>query len=266
MQTKKVLVQFVMLVLSTIAITNTSLAQQTDTTQKPYHVSGLINITNNGISTIPTFSLGKPAAIFNLSMGKKRLTFEPEFRASLEGKPWMLLLWWRYQIPKTNNFAMRIGAHPALNFKTTTLNVNGVNREVILTRRYLAYELAPNYYLQKNWTVGVYYLFSHGYEKEAIKNMHYLTFNTSINNIQLSDQLRLRFTPQFYYLHLDNEQGTFMTSTIALSKKKSPWSVASIINKRIHAQVTGSKNIVWNLTLVYSFNKNYFEDLHHIRL
>ena len=234
-------------------------AQQTDSTKQPYHVSGLINITNNGISTIPTFSLGKPAAIFNLSMGQKRLTFEPEFRASLEGKPWMLLLWWRYQIPKTHNFAMRFGAHPALNFKTTTLNVNGVAKEVILTRRYLAYELAPNYYLSKNWTVGIYYLFSHGYEKDAIKNMNYLTFNTAINNIHLSSQYTLRFNPQFYYLHLDKEEGTFLTETVAISKKNCPWSLASIINKRIHANVTGSKNLVWNMTLIYAFHKNYIQ-------
>jgi len=37
------------------------------------------------------FTLGKPAAIFDLSVGNERLAFEPQFRFSLEGKPWSFI-------------------------------------------------------------------------------------------------------------------------------------------------------------------------------
>ena len=44
-------------------------AQSGDTVTKEYHLNGSISATNNGISFIPTFSLGKPATIFNFSVG-----------------------------------------------------------------------------------------------------------------------------------------------------------------------------------------------------
>jgi hypothetical protein len=55
-----------------------------------HHFNGSASITNNGISVIPTFSLGKPASIIELNAGGDRLTFEPQFRVSLEGQPWSL--------------------------------------------------------------------------------------------------------------------------------------------------------------------------------
>ena len=51
------------------------------------HFGGAISVTNNGISLIPTFSLGKPAIIFDMSAGKRRLSFEPQLRFGLDGKP-----------------------------------------------------------------------------------------------------------------------------------------------------------------------------------
>ena len=75
-----------------------------------------MTVTNNGISFIPSFNLGKPAAIFDLTMGGKKLSFEPQFRFALEGKPWSILFWWRYKLLNTDKFQIGLGAHPALSF------------------------------------------------------------------------------------------------------------------------------------------------------
>ena len=64
------------------------------------------SVTNNGVSLIPSFSLGKPAAIFDLSLGKKRLSFEPQFRFALSGKPWSFLFWWRYKLIQAKNLPL----------------------------------------------------------------------------------------------------------------------------------------------------------------
>ncbi|MFM7400770.1 MAG: hypothetical protein ACKO4W_07675 [Bacteroidota bacterium] len=40
-----------------------------------YHLNGAVSATNNGISLIPTFSLGKPATIIELNAGGEHLTF-----------------------------------------------------------------------------------------------------------------------------------------------------------------------------------------------
>ena len=104
-----------------------------------------MSVTNNGISLIPTFSLGKPAVIFDMSVGGRKLSFEPQFRFSMEGKPWSFLFWWRYKLINTNRLRMSIGAHPALNFRTLSVTINGEVDEIMETRRFLAGELAPNY-------------------------------------------------------------------------------------------------------------------------
>ena len=158
-------------------------AQTTDSPKTEYHFSGNISVTNNGISVIPTFSLGKPAAIFNMSLGNQKLSFEPEFKASLEGKPWSLVLWWRYKFLNDDKFKFNIGAHPAISFKTVTADVGGVQRDIIKGNRYLAGELSFSYFLSKNTSIGSYYLYSRGIEFGTTRNTHFLTLNSSFSNI-----------------------------------------------------------------------------------
>ena len=82
-------------------------SQETDSTKHAKYFGGGVTVTNNGISLLPTFTLGKPAAIFDMKVGG-RLTFEPQFRVLLEGKPWSFIFWWRYKIVDTNKFRMRV--------------------------------------------------------------------------------------------------------------------------------------------------------------
>ena len=85
-------------------------------------------------------------------------------RFSLEGKPWTFLFWWRYRV-KTDKFLFSFGAHPAMNFRTEISPITG--NEMIVTRRFLAGELSPNYLVTKNISLGVYYLYSHCFDKGA---------------------------------------------------------------------------------------------------
>ena len=157
-----------------ISICNSSFSQVTAETKTINNFSGAVTVTNNGISFIPTFSLGKPAAIFDMSVGR-RLTFEPQFRFSLEGKPWSFIFWWRYKLLKSNKFSFNLGTHLGLPFNTFTNSTNGVTTESIITRRYLAGELSPNYFITKDISIGMYYMYSHGIDVGTTKHTHFLT-------------------------------------------------------------------------------------------
>ncbi len=252
MQKNKVLLLFV---LSLFA--QGSFSQTTDSLKKISHFSGTASVTNNGISIVPTFSLDKPAAIFILSAGKNRFSFDPDLRFSLSGKPWTFLFWVRYKMVTREKFQMNAGTHLGLNHRRTVLPINGDSSELNIVRRYLAGELYPRVLLTKNVSVGIYYLYSHGLDKGTIGNTHFITFNTNFSNIKLTDQFFIRFNPQFYYLKLDKEDGLFVTATLTLAKKNFPFSVSSIANKRIESDITGSKNLVWNVSLNYSFDKKF---------
>lgn len=230
-------------------------AQKQDSTLRLYHFSGAVSVTNNGIALVPTFSLGKPAALFNFSLGGKRLTFEPDIRFSLEGKPWAFLFWWRYKLVKSHKFTLNVGAHPALNFRTVVSPTDG--KQSIVVRRYLAGELVPNYALGKHISIGMYYLYSRGIDWDATRNNHFLLLNSSVSHIKLGNQLLLKITPQVYFLYQDGNQGYFAAAVTTLSKRQSPWSLSSIVNKTIQSHIIGSKDFVWNLSLVYSFHKKF---------
>jgi hypothetical protein len=231
-------------------------AQTAVTPKSDYHFSGSISATNNGISFIPTFSLGKPAAIFNMSIGTKKLSFEPEFRASLEGKPWSLILWWRYKLLNDEKFKFHVGAHPAIAFKNVVADVAGIQTNTIEAQRYLAGELATNYSLSKNISIGTYYLYSHGMESNSTQNTNFLTLNSSISNIKLSNDFALQFSPQVYYLKMDSKDGIFFSSSLTLTKKNAPISISALVNKAIQTDIK-TKDFVWNATIVYSFNNKF---------
>jgi len=87
--TKSALSLFVLLNLPYV-----SFSQNNDSTKVASHFGGAVTVTNKGISIVPNLTLGKPAVIFDLSMGKRKLSFEPSLRFALEGKPWSFLFWW----------------------------------------------------------------------------------------------------------------------------------------------------------------------------
>ena len=218
----------------------------------------VVTVTNNGISFIPTFSLEKPAAIFDLTIGRK-LTFEPQFRFSLEGKPWSFLFWWRYKALKTDKFIFNTGAHLGLAYKTIAVIANGESKGVQSVNRYLAGELSPNYLLSNNISVGIYYLYSRGIDKDATRNTHFLTLNTNFSDIKLSGQYYMKFVPQVYYLRMNQYDGFYFTSSLTLANRKSPFSISGMFNKIIKTDIFASKNFVWNVSLVYRFNRKYVE-------
>jgi hypothetical protein len=238
-----------------LSLSHFAFSQRKDSTNVVNHFSGAVTITNNGISFIPTFSLGKPAAIFDISVGRK-LSFDPQFRFALEGKPWSFLFWWRYKLVRTSKVALTIGAHPAILFKTITETTNGVTTEYLRAQRNVAAEISPNYFLTKNISVGIYYLYGYSLESYAVKNTHFLTFNTNISNIRLPYQFYIKFTPQVYYLNMDKQDGFYCSSVFTLARKNFPVSVSSLINKAIQTNIP-SKDFVWNISLTYSFNNEY---------
>ena len=234
-----------------------SFSQKTDSTQSTSHFSGTVNITNNGISIIPTFTLGKPAAIFNFSAGSKKLSFDPELKFSLSGKPWGFVFWLRCKLASTNKWNISVSAHPAFTFHTETVSENGTSKDIFVARRYVAAELSPNYSLSKNTSIGMYCLYGHGLQNEGPQNTYFFTVNSNFSAININSRYYMKFTPQFYYLKIDKEDGFYFTSALTLAKKNFPLSVSSIINQKINSNISGSKNFVWNASLVYTFNKQY---------
>jgi hypothetical protein len=249
----------VFLVFLLLILPHASYAQNSDSTGVATRFGGIVTVTSKGISMVPNLSLDKPAAIFDLSMGKRKLSFEPSLRFALEGKPWSFLFWWRYKLLQTDKFRINIGAHPALSFKTYSFLIDGVTEEHMVVRRYLAGELAPSYYLTKEISVGPYFLYSYGIEPELTKNNTMIALRAGFSNIRLSDQLYMRFNPQVYYLNMDAIDGFYANASVSFAKRNFPVSVSAMINQPIKTYIIAGNEFLWNVSLIYSFNKEYIE-------
>ena len=125
-------------------------SQNTDNKKVSSQFGGAISVSNNGISLIPSFSLGKPALMFELSIGGEKLSFDPQFRFAMEGKPWSFVFWWRYKMIENQKFQLRIGAHPAFLFSTPTYYKDENPVEVLKASRFVAAEVAPSFQITKN--------------------------------------------------------------------------------------------------------------------
>jgi len=253
---KKITSQIIagLLLIVFLGLPQKTISQEIETPNQKLDVSGLISVTNKGISIVPALSLGKPASLFNLSVGK-RFRFEPEFRFSLDGEPWSFIFWFRYDIVNNDRFSLRLGGHPAFSFRTVPARIDGANQseEIIETRRFLAGDVNANYSLKDQTDIGLYYLGGHGFESSVPDQTHYLSLYTSLSNITLFSDLYLNFRPQVYYLKIDELDGFYTSANIALGVSEIPVTISSTINKIIDSEITGNDDPLWNVSLNYSF-------------
>ncbi len=227
-------------------------AQNADHQDGVKFFTGAATVTTKGLSTFPNLTLGKPAAILDLSMGTHKLRFEPVFRFALEGKPWSFIFWWRYELVNNEKFQFKIGAHPAYSFKTITVSQNGNTKEILRAQQYFAGEVAPVFKVGKNISLGPYYIYARGLEKDIVRNSNFISFKANFSNIKLTDQYFMRLMAQAYYLKLDAPDGFYVNSTISLNRRNFPFSVSSTINKTIQSDIPGN-DFLWNVNLTYSF-------------
>jgi hypothetical protein len=245
------------LLLLLLSLTNILSAQKKDSIiVKTGRFGGAVTIQSKGISTIPNLTLGKPAIVFDMVVGR-RLTFEPQFRYSLEGKPWAIVFWWRYKILTDSKFTLNASANTSLSFKSGDDITYEATREIIRTTRYLAAALLPNYQFNKYLGLGTYLFYTKGIETYITQNTYMLSLRPSISNIPIIKNFKARIGPEIYYLKMDNKDGVYLNATILINKKNFPLSITGLVNKPIKSNIPAPYDLLWNVCLVYTFNNEY---------
>jgi hypothetical protein len=216
-----------------------------------------LSITNNGFSIIPAFTLGEPAAFLDMRMGNKRLSFEPQFRYALEGRPWSFVFIYRYKAIIKPKFQLTFGGHlPGLNYITRTVVVNGIEDQLSVARRFLALEILPTYKFSDNRSVSIYFLRGHGFQNHGPQNSTFLSLQGNFNKIKLAGKTYLSLNPQAFYLKLDADDGYYVNLTTTLGIKDFPLTISSIVNKAIESDIP-AQDFDWNVSLVYTLDKQF---------
>lgn len=256
---KRLQLFFLVLIFVSLSFIPEALAQVAQREPMIRHFNGTITATNNGISLIPSFTLGRPAVFFDLSVGGERLSFDPMFRFGMDGKPWSFVFWWRYKVVKDRRFTLSAGAHPAFIFSEMPVMVDGKEEKMLVTKRFLAGELTPMYKVSNRFSFGLYYLQGHGFNPTPPSNTNFLALNTVFSGLPMFWNMELRVNPQFFFLRVDDTSGTYVTSTFALKKNDFPIGITSTMTQKINSTVPGD-DFVWNVGLYYNFANDYKKD------
>ena len=247
---------YLLVIASANAQTDSTAAKDTQRDSTFYYRADL-TITNNGFAIIPAFALGAPAFYVDMRMGNKRLSFEPLFRFSLEGRPWSFVFIYRYKLIDQSRFKLSMGSHlPGLNFVTRSVAIDGIVEDLSVTRRFLALEVIPSYKITEHFTLGIYYLRGRGFQQHGPQNSNYLTFQTHFTNLKLGRRGYLNISPQVFYLKVDQNDGVFFNATGSLGIKDFPISISGLFNKVLVANLQANA-VDWNVGLVYTLDRKF---------
>uniref|UniRef100_UPI0040487EC1 hypothetical protein n=1 Tax=Algoriphagus sp. TaxID=1872435 RepID=UPI0040487EC1 len=229
------------------------LAQETVSAKPTGQFGGVITATNNGVSIIPSFTLGRPALLFDLSLSGERFSFDPMLRFGMDGKPWSFVFWGRYKAIKDKRFTLSLGAHPAFIFAERIVKVNGKEETMLVSQRFLAMEVAPTYKISKRLSMGLYYLRGHGFNPIPPDNSNFIALNTVISGVPVGGGFTMRINPQLFYLKVDDDSGTYATSNFTVSKPGFPIGFQGLVNQKIKSSIPGD-DLIWNVGLLYIFS------------
>ncbi len=224
---------------------------QTDSTKRSWEVHGFIMVTNNGISPVPAFSLGKPALMSALNVKKGGFTFSPEFNFGSDGKPWVLNQWFRYQFDK-GKMTYRMGINHSLFFGREKLLRGTTLVEVAKLNQYTALEAGLTYKLSAKNSLGLTYWRSYGLDFGSVKTGNFLSLSGNFSQIPLSKSLFLHLRPNVFYLYNAIPfEGLFVSTIATVSHKKYPFSLFVQGVQPIWAKPSAKQN--WNYGLNYIF-------------
>ncbi|MBX2897954.1 MAG: hypothetical protein KF763_21100 [Cyclobacteriaceae bacterium] len=216
-----------------------------------------LSITNNGFSIIPAFTLGDPAAFLDMKMGNKRLSFEPQFRYALEGRPWSFVFIYRYKAIIKPKFQLTFGGHlPGINYITRTVDVNGIQEPLSVARRFLALEIIPTYKFTDHTNVGIYYLRGHGFQKHGPQDSHFLSLQGNFIKIKMAGKTYFSFNPQVFYLKVDADDGFYANATATIGIQDFPITISGIVNKAIKTEIA-TQDFDWSINLIYTLDKKF---------
>ena len=253
---QKSLCGILMLIFTGFLVTSTLKAQDTAPSTPTGQFGGVITATNNGVSIIPSFTLGRPAMLFDLSLSGERFSFDPMLRFGMDGKPWSFVFWGRYKAIKDKPFTLTVGAHPAFIFQERIVKVNGQEKTMFVSQRFLAMEVAPMYKFSNRLSMGLYYLRGHGFNPIPPDNSNFIALNTVISGVPVGGGFNMRINPQLFYLKVDDTSGTYITSNFTVTKPGFPIGFQGLVNQKIKSTIAGD-DFIWNVGIMYLFSTTY---------
>lgn len=240
--------KYILLFLSCI-FSNALFAQKSDSTQTEVQYSADIIFNNNGISRIPSLSLMKPAAQFNLFYIHNRWIIDPQFFFSAELKPWISNYWVHYKMIDKPNWNLVGGGSLMVTYKTVSANINNVVQDRLVGNRYLDFDLLFTKKLNSKLSFSVYYMVAKGIEETSFNNLNFFALSLPFSNISLGPKLKLKSSPQIYYLQQGEMKGYYFSDTFGIRTPGRALGLFGMFTFPFETNFVPNNGFIWSLGL-----------------
>lgn len=224
-------------------------SQTLDSTQKQSQFSADIIFNNNGISRIPSLSLMKPAAQFNLFYMHNRWIIDPQFFFSAELKPWINNYWVHYKLVDQPTWNVVGGGSLMVTYKTSAIAINNVSQNRLLASRYLDLDVLATRKLNAHWSIAAYYMMAKGLEEGSFNQLHFFALNMPLNGVQVGNGFQLKATLQLYYLQQGDMSGYYFSTTAGVRKPGRALGLFGMFNFPFQTNFVPDNGFIWSLGL-----------------
>jgi hypothetical protein len=206
---------------------------------KKLHAGVMFSLNSNGISSVPAFSLGDPALMASVSIGKGWFSYDPTLAYSLDGHPWFIDNWLHVKLVNMPEFELRTG----MNISTYCSKYTVPEGVLYGVERYFAFELAATFRFANNMSLLTQYWNDRGQEDWSLKG-HFLSATAEKTDMGIGKHVLCAAALQLFYINYDgnngdnnNNDGFFVSPRIAFSIRNFPVSVFSQVVQAITSNI-----------------------------
>jgi hypothetical protein len=244
------------LLLSLAFVTTHSFALQCTDTTKPakLRAAATFSLNSNGIATVPAFSLGKPAAIASVSVGKGWFSYDPTLGYSLDGHPWFIDNWLHVKLVNRPGFELRTG----MNVSTFCGRYTSPEGDFYRVERYFTFELAGIFRFSDNMSLLAQYWNDRGQEDWSLKG-HFVSATFEKADMKVGKHILFTAALQLFYIDYnsndnsnDNNDGLFVAPRVAFSVRNFPVSIFSQAVQAISSNIEPFPGFNINVGIAYT--------------
>ena len=206
------------------------------------------SINTNGISSIPSFSLGDPAFIAAPTFTLGRFSYEPVLAYNMDVQPWFIDNWFRFKIIDKPKFEFRTG----LNFSMYFSDYKLPDETVLQGQRYWAAEFTATYKPSAKSFISGSYWNDRGQDPGTIKG-HFLSLMGERSQISIGKYLLLAANLHLFYINYNgNNDGLFISPKLTSSIRNLPFALFFHGIQTITSNITPFPGFYWNLGFSYT--------------
>lgn len=232
--------KIILFVVVAFITTNIFAWQNADSTKsKKLKAAATFSLNSNGISSVPAFSLGNPALMASVSIGKSWFSYDPTLGYALDGHPWFIDNWLHVKLINRPGFELRTG----MNISSYCSKYAVPEGEFFRVERYFAYELAAIFRFAKNTTLLTQYWNDRGQEDWSLKG-HFLSAIAEKTDMAIGKHVLCAAALQLFYINYDsnngdndNNDGLFVAPRVAFSVRNFPVSIFSQVVQAITSNI-----------------------------